>query len=75
MLRNSRHCLRAESQEGPDTIDRLEDRGVESGSARQSSLKGQERAIVHQTNIETVSKATLGELLRDGAERMCDFLN
>ena len=63
MLRSSR----AQSHEGHDTIDRLEERSVESGSARLSSLKGQERAIVHQTNIETVS------LLRDGVGRMWDF--
>ena len=34
--------------------------GVERGSARRSSLKGRERAIVNQMNIGTVSKATLG---------------
>ena len=33
---------------------------------RQSSLKGQERAIVNQTNTGTVSKATLGKLLAGG---------
>ena len=32
----------------------LEERGVERGSARRSSLKGRERAIVNQTNIGTV---------------------
>jgi len=31
-----------------------------------SSLKGRERATVSQTNIGTVSEATLGKLLRDG---------
>ena len=41
---------------------------MERGSARRSSLKGRERAIVNQTNIGTVSKATLGTLLRDGVE-------
>ena len=46
------------------TIDRLEERGAERGSARRSSLKGRERAIVTQTNIGTVSKAKLGKLLR-----------
>ena len=34
---------------------------MERGSARRSSLKGRERAIVNQTNIGTVSKATFGE--------------
>ena len=33
------------------------------------SLKGRERAIVNQMHIGTVSKATLGKLLRDGV--MC----
>ena len=40
---------------------------VERGSAR-SSLKGQERAIVNQTNIETISKAMLEKILRQGVE-------
>ena len=72
VLRNLRHCLRAQSQ-GQHTIDRLQERGVERGSARRSSLKGREGAIVNQTNIETVSKATLGKLLRDGVERIWAF--
>ena len=42
------------------TIDRLEERGVERGSARRSSLNGQEKAIISPTNIENVSKATVG---------------
>ena len=46
------------------------ERGVERGSARRSSLKGRERAIVSQANVGTVSKATLGKLLRDGVERI-----
>ena len=58
------------AKEGHHTIDRLEERGVERGSARRSSLKGRERAIVNQTNIGTVSKTTLGKLLRDGVERI-----
>ena len=33
----------------------------------------QERAIVNQTKIGAVSKATLGKLLRDGVQRMLDF--
>ena len=64
VLRSLRHYLRAQSQ-GHLTIDHLEKRGVERGSARQSSLKGLERAIVNQSNIGTVSKATLGKFLRD----------
>ena len=60
----------------------LEERGVERGSARQSSLRGRERAIVNQTNIGTISKPTLGETSesRDGAhmgfsERIDTILN
>ena len=41
LLRSLRHYLWAQSQ-GRDTIDRLEERGVDRGSARRSSLKGQE---------------------------------
>ena len=61
VLRNLWHYMRAQSQ-GHHTFDRLEERGVKRGSARRSSLKGRERAIVNQTNIGTVSKATLGKL-------------
>ena len=43
------------------------------GSARRVSLKGRERAVIDQTNIGTVSKATLGTLLRDGVERIWAF--
>ena len=43
------------------TTDHLAKRGVERGSARWSSLKGRERAIVNQTNVGTVSEATLGK--------------
>ena len=39
VLRSLRHHLWAQSQ-GHHTIDRLEERGVERGSARRSSLKG-----------------------------------
>ena len=69
VLRSLRHYRRARSQ-GHHTINRLEERGVERGNARRSSLKGQERAIVNRTNIGTVLKATLGKLLRDGVERL-----
>ena len=76
VLRSLRHYLRAQSQRH-HTIDRLEERGVKSGSAGRSSLKGREkgreRAIVNQTNIGTVSKATLGKLPRDGVERIWAF--
>ena len=65
VLRSLRHYLRAQSQ-GHHIIDRQEERGVERGSARWSFLKGRE-AIVSQTNIGPVSKATLGKLPRDGS--------
>ena len=48
VLRNLRHYERVQNQ-GYHTIDRLEERGVERASARRSSLKGRERAIVKQT--------------------------
>ena len=41
--------------------------------ARLSSLKGRERIFVNQTNIGTVSKATLGKVPRDGVERIWAF--
>ena len=69
VLWSLRHYLRAQSQ-GHHTIDRLEKRGMERRSARRPSLKGRERVIVNQTNIGTVSEATLGKLLRDGVERI-----
>ena len=62
-----------------NTIDPLEERGVERGSARRFYflffifLKGRERAIVNQTDIGTVSKATPGNLLRDGVAHMWAF--
>ena len=48
-------------------------RGVERESARWSSLKGREGAIVNQKNIGTVSKATSGKRLRKGVERIWIF--
>ena len=72
VLRSSRQYLRAQSQVH-HTIGRPEERGVEKGSVRRSSLKGRERAIVNQMNIATVSKAKLGKRLRDGMKRIWDF--
>ena len=69
VLRSYKHNQRAQRQ-GHHTINRLEERGVERRSVRWSSWKGRERAIVNQTNIGTVSKATLGKLFRDGMERI-----
>ena len=73
VLRSLRHYLRAQSQ-GHHTTDRLDERGVERESARRSSLKGRERAIVSQTNIVTVLNATLDKHLKDGVERIWAFL-
>ena len=67
VLRNLRHYLRAENQ-GHHTIDRLGMRGVERGSAGYTSLTERERATIKQTHTGTVSKATLGKLLRDSAD-------
>ena len=72
VLRSSTHYVRAQSK-GHHTIGRLEEKGVERESARRSSTKRRERAIVNQTNIGSVSKATLGKLLRDGVERIWAF--
>ena len=55
------------------SIDRLKERGVEKGSGRHSTLRGRERSVFNQTNIDTVSRATLGRLLRDGTERVWAF--
>ena len=52
------------------SIDRLKERGVEKGSGQHSTLQGRERSVFNQANIGTVSRATLGRLLRDGAERV-----
>ena len=68
VLRSLGHYLRAQSQRLW-----LEERGVERGSARRSSWKGREKAIVDQTNIGTVSKVTLGKRLRDRVERIWVF--
>ena len=72
LLRSLRHYQQAQSQ-GHHTIDRLEERGVERGSARRPSLRrrcSRGRAIINQTNI-----ATLGKLLRDRVERIWAFLS
>ena len=58
VLRSLRHYLQAQSQ-GHHNIDRLEERGVERGSARRSSLKRRDGAIVNHMYIGTVSKAKL----------------
>ena len=67
VLRSLRHYLRAKDIR---SFYRLEERGVERGIARQSSLKGRERTIVNQMNIGTVSKATSGEMSNRRVEHM-----
>ena len=73
MLRSLKHYLRAQSwlcaDQGRRTIDRLEKRGVERGSA----LKGREIATLNETTTGTVSKATVRKFLRDGLERILAF--
>ena len=69
VLRGLRNFLNMNRPEH-HSIDRLKERGVEKGSGRHSTLQGRERSVFNQTNIGTVSRATLGRLLRDGAERV-----
>ena len=72
VLRGLRNFLNMDRPEYHST-DRLKERGVEKGSGRHSSLQGRERSVFNQTNIGTVSRATLGRLLRDGAGRVWAF--
>ena len=72
VLRGLRNFLSTDKPEH-HSIDRLKERGVEKGSGRHSTLQGWERSVFNQTNIGTVSRATLGRLLRDGAERVWAF--
>ena len=67
VLRPLRNEMRAQSQ-GHHTIDHLEEKGMKSGNVLQFSFKRPERAKVNQMTTGTVSKATLGELLRDGLQ-------
>ena len=61
------YCFVAQSQ-GHLTIDHLGKGGVERKNTQWSSINGQERDVVGQTNIGTVSKTTLENLPRDGVE-------
>ena len=72
VLRCSRNSLNMDRSEH-HSIDRLKERGVEKGSGRHSTLQGGERSVFNQANIGTVSRATLGRLLRDRAERVWTF--
>ena len=73
VLRQLRNILRAKSPPQHHSIDRLTERGIERGSGRWSTLGGRDKAIFNQTHIGTVSRVTLGKLLRDGAERVWAF--
>ena len=72
VLRGLRNFLSTDKPEH-HSIDRLKERGVEKRSGRHSTLQGRERSVFNQTNIGTVSRTTLGRLLRDGAERVWAF--
>ena len=72
MLRGSGNFLNMDRPE-LHSIDRLKERGVEKGSGRHSTLQGRERSVFNKANIGTVSRATLGRLLRDGAEHVWAF--
>ena len=72
VLRGLRNFLNTDKPEH-HSIDRLKERGVEKGSGRHSTLQGQERSVFNQANIGTVSRATLGRLLRDGVKRVWAF--
>ena len=72
VLRGLRNFLKTDKPEH-HSIDRLKERGVEKRSGRHSTLQGRERSVFNQANIGTVSRATLGRLLRDGAERVWAF--
>ena len=67
VLRGLRNFLNIDRPEH-HSIDHLKGRGVEKGSIWHSTLQGRERSVVNQTDIGTVSRATLGRLLRDEAE-------
>ena len=66
VLRGLRNFINTDKPEH-HSIDRLKERGVGKGSGRHSILLGRERSVFNQANIGTVSRATLGRLLRDGA--------
>ena len=72
VLRDLRNFLNMDRPQH-HSIDRLKERGVEKGSGRHFSLRGRERSAFNQTNTGTVSRATLGRLLRDGAEHVWAF--
>ena len=64
-----------DNKEHHHSVDRLLERDVQKGSGRSSTLRGPERALINQTNIGTVSKVTLGRLLKGGEERLSSVRN
>ena len=72
MLRGLRNFLNMDRPEHHST-DPVKERSVERGSSRHSTLEGWEWSVFNQTNIGTVSRATLGRLLSDGAEHVWAF--
>ena len=72
VLRGLRNFLNIDRPEH-HSMDHLKERGVEKGSDRSSTLPGRERFVFNQTNTGSISRATLGRLLTDGAERVCAF--
>ena len=72
VLRGLRNFLNMDRPEHHSN-DHLKERGVEKGSGRHSTLQGRQRSVFNQANIGTVSRATLGRLLRDGTERVWAF--
>ena len=72
VLRGLRNFLNTDKPEH-HSIDRLKERGVEKRGGRHSTLKGRERSVFNQANIGSVSMATLGRLLRHGAESVWAF--
>ena len=72
LLRGLRNLLNTDRPQH-HSICHLKERRVEKGSGRHSTLQGRERSMFNQTNIGAVSRATLGRLLRDGAEHVWAF--
>ena len=72
VLRGLRNFLNMDRPQHHST-DLLKERGVEKGSGRHSTLQGRERSVFSQTNIDTVSRAILGRMLRDGVQRLWAF--
>ena len=72
VLRGLRNFLNTDRPEHHSIV-RLKERGVEKGSGRHSTLQCREISVFNQSNIDTVSRATLGRLLRDGASAYGPF--